>query len=76
MGVSVSDRPVASLKTDADTNSQKIHRNLRRSLVRYAWVAALLLLVALKDARPGTAELAYNHARELFLRGFLEKSQS
>ncbi len=43
--------------------------------LRFAWVAVLLLLIPLEGTRPNKAESAYKHARQLFLQGFLEKSQ-
>jgi CHAT domain-containing protein len=50
-------------------------RTLQPLRLRFAWAVVLLLLVPFKDSRPGNAATAYDHAHQLFLRGFLEKSQ-
>jgi CHAT domain-containing protein len=44
-------------------------------LSRYVWCIGLLFLIPLSDVNLGTPASAYKHARELFLRGNLEKSQ-
>src|SRR5580658_38823 len=40
-----------------------------------AWAIVLLSLIPLNDTRAASAGGAYDHARQLFLRGYLEKSQ-
>jgi CHAT domain-containing protein/tetratricopeptide (TPR) repeat protein len=42
---------------------------------RVAWAFALLALIPIEDARSGSAEGAYQHARQLYLHGFLERGQ-
>jgi CHAT domain-containing protein len=42
---------------------------------RSAWAVVLLLLIPLQGTRSNSAETAYNHARQLFLQGYLEKSR-
>ncbi len=74
-GDSVNDRPVSCVKTDAVNDTQATYRNVRRTRIRYAWAVVFLFLIPIKDTRPGAAEVAYEHARQLFLRGSLEKSQ-
>ena len=39
------------------------------------WVFALLSLVLLRDANPGSAQREYEHVRQLFLHGYLETCQ-
>jgi CHAT domain-containing protein/Tfp pilus assembly protein PilF len=39
------------------------------------WIVGLLLLIPLRDARPEDARAEYDQARQLFLHGYLEKSQ-
>jgi CHAT domain-containing protein len=43
---------------------------------QFAWAVVLLLLTPLHDARGGSPGAAYDHAHQLFLHGYLEKSQS
>jgi CHAT domain-containing protein len=52
-----------------------IQRGHLHSRFRYAWVAVLLLLIPLQDTHPRSAQAEYDHAHELFLHGYLEKSQ-
>jgi tetratricopeptide (TPR) repeat protein len=47
----------------------------RGRLPLYACGLVFLLLVPLKDARPGRIQTQYDQARQLFERGYLEKSQ-
>jgi CHAT domain-containing protein len=42
---------------------------------QYAWALVLLFLIPLRDASLGNAPVAYEHARQLFLHGYLEASQ-
>ena len=50
-------------------------RNMRPRRLRYAWAFVLLLLIPLEDIHTGGAQALYNHAHQLFLRGYLERSQ-
>jgi CHAT domain-containing protein len=50
-------------------------RSFLPRLFPYALVLLLLLLIPLKDTRPGSAQAAYDHAVQLFQRGDLAKSQ-
>jgi CHAT domain-containing protein/Tfp pilus assembly protein PilF len=43
--------------------------------VHVAWAFVLLCLIPLRDASSGNVEMAYEHARQLFLHGYLEASQ-
>jgi CHAT domain-containing protein len=55
------------------------HPDLRRSpwvrRFRYVWLLVLLLMAFLQDERSFNAQSEYNHAQQLFVHGFLEKSQ-
>src|SRR6266568_1920062 len=54
-------------------------RSLRRiswlRVSKFVWAFALLPLLLLKDTLPVSPETAYARARQLFLRGYLERSQ-
>jgi CHAT domain-containing protein len=50
-------------------------RGLRLSVSQYAWAVALLLLLPLSDQGHINPQAAYDHARKLFLRGYLAMSQ-
>jgi CHAT domain-containing protein len=47
----------------------------RFSRFRFAWVGVLLLLIPLQDTRLLSAKAEYAHAHQIFLHGYLEKSQ-
>jgi hypothetical protein len=48
------------------------HRAFR---YQYAWSALLLLFVPLQDTHPLDVGTEYDNARQMFLHGYLEKSQ-
>jgi CHAT domain-containing protein len=48
---------------------------LPRWPLRIVWAFAFLLLVPIEDTRAGSVEAAYEHARQLYLHGFLERSE-
>ncbi len=47
----------------------------RRLSLRYAWLLLLLILIPLNDSGAISAQIEYDHARQLFVRGNLEGSQ-
>lgn len=44
-------------------------------LIQFAWAAASLLLIPLQETHHSSAQVGYDHAQQLFLHGYLEKSQ-
>jgi tetratricopeptide (TPR) repeat protein len=49
--------------------------SIRPEYLRLAWALILLLLVPLHDVAPPSPQAEYDHARQLFLHGYLEKCQ-
>jgi CHAT domain-containing protein/predicted negative regulator of RcsB-dependent stress response len=50
-------------------------RSFRPWTLPSAWALALLLLTPLKDSSPGSAQISYDHAEQVFQRGNLARSQ-
>jgi CHAT domain-containing protein len=63
------------LKTGLKAGSMVPPRFLLPRRFQPAWAIVLLSLIPLNDTRAASAGGAYDHARQLFLRGYLEKSQ-
>jgi CHAT domain-containing protein/Tfp pilus assembly protein PilF len=55
--------------------SRSILRSFYFYIIPGTWALLLLLLIPLEDARPGSAQAAYDHAWNLFLMGRLTDSQ-
>lgn len=52
-----------------------LKRGLQRWRLQSTWILLLLPLIPLHDTRSVDAEIEFDHAKQLFLHGYLEKSQ-
>jgi CHAT domain-containing protein len=69
------DAAQAAVRPRAEEHLAGLGRSFRRLWPYLAFAVALVLLARLKDARPADAQVDYNAARQLFLRGNLKASQ-